>query len=111
VTLLLKEEGNSDDEANDNYVKEYYAKGKLALGYKYDGSSEIPQLDDAAIDNNVSIVTEYFKYAQAQLAKKYPDYSSPTQGFIPFSLGLTLDGIAGIKIYNAITVDSSFFTY
>jgi hypothetical protein len=103
-----KEEGNSDDEANDNYVKEYYAKGKLALGYKYDGSSEIPQLDDAAIDNNVSIVTEYFKYAQAQLAKKYPDYSSPTQGFIPFSLGLTLDGIAGIKIYNAITVDSSF---
>jgi hypothetical protein len=96
------------DEALVQYIVKFFATGKLALGYKYDGNGETPQLDDTAIENNKSIATEFYKYAHSKIHEKYPDWSSPTIGFIPFSLGLTMDGLAGIKIYNAIKVDTSF---
>jgi predicted chitinase len=96
------------DEALVQYIVKFYATGKLALGYKYDGNGETPQLDNTAIENNKSIVTEFYKYAHSKIHEQYPDWSSPTIGFIPFSLGLTMDGLAGIKIYNAVKVDTSF---
>jgi hypothetical protein len=34
--------------------------------------------------------------------------SSPTNGFIPFNLSLTMDGLSGMKIYQKYTIDSKF---
>ena len=91
-----------------NYINNFYAKGKLALGYKYDGSENPPELDKDSIGNNISIATEFYKYAQAYIHSLNPEYGSPTQGFIPINLGITMDGIAGIKIFNSLSVDTSF---
>jgi hypothetical protein len=91
-----------------NYIDNFYAKGKLALGYKYDGSENPPELDKDSIGNNISIATEFYKYAQSYIHSLNPEYGSPTQGFIPISLGITMNGISGIKIFNSLGVDTSF---
>jgi hypothetical protein len=91
-----------------NYIDNFYAKGKLALGYKYDGSENPPEIDKDSIGNNISIATEFYKYAQSFIHSRNPEYGSPTQGFIPISLGITMNGIAGIKIFNSLSVDTSF---
>ena len=71
-------------------------------------------MDDAIIDDNVAIVTEYYKWLNAETAKKTlnnsPDlrFASQTNGFIPMSLNLTLDGISGIKIYNQLHISARF---
>jgi hypothetical protein len=91
-----------------NYINNFYAKGKLALGYKYDGSENPPELDKDSIGNNISIATEFYKYAQAYIHSLNQEYGSPTQGFIPINLSITMDGIAGIKIFNSLSVDTSF---
>jgi hypothetical protein len=91
-----------------NYINNFYAKGKLALGYKYDGSENPPELDKDSIGNNISIATEFYKYAQAYLHSINPEYGSPTQGFIPINLGITMNGISGVKIFNSLSVDTSF---
>jgi hypothetical protein len=66
-------------------------------------------LNDDVIDSNIEIVTEFYKYIQAEIHKeKSGSYSSPSNGFIPINLGITMDGIAGIKIYNEVNVNTSF---
>ena len=109
-------------EAALNYFQNYYNTGiDLMLGYKYIDvdddvtSNDAPQLQDDVIDNNVAIVTEYYKYLNEKAREKTKDekdpkkqFSSKINGFIPFNLGLTLDGISGIKIYNKLDVDTSF---
>tara|TARA_R110001592_G_scaffold101864_1_gene288025 strand:+ start:652 stop:4539 length:3888 start_codon:yes stop_codon:yes gene_type:complete len=105
-----------------NYFNTYYNAGiDSMLGYKYidvddDISSvDAPQLQDDLIDNNVAIVTEYYRYINEkarEITKDETDsskqFSSKTNGFIPFNLGLTLDGISGIKIYNKLDVNTRF---
>jgi len=91
-----------------NYINNFYAKGKLALGYKYDGSENPPEIDKDSIGNNISIATEFYKYAQSFIHSRNPEYGSPTQGFIPINLGITMNGISGIKIFNSLSVDTSF---
>ena len=71
------------------------------------------KLDITTIGQNVNVATEYNKlyYAlNSQLTgsdgtKKLP---GGTTGFIPFNINLTLDGMSGIKIYNKLTIDTSF---
>jgi hypothetical protein len=71
------------------------------------------KLDKTTIGQNVNVATEYNKlyYAlNSQLTgsdgvKKIP---GGTAGFIPFNVNLTIDGMSGIKIYNKITLDTSF---
>lgn len=111
--VTIKKSGN--DDAIQNYVNNFYAKGKLALGYLYNSSglfAESPELDNNAIDTNVSIVTEFYKYLQFRISQypspKYKGYNSPIQGFIPIDLGITIDGLAGFKIYNNLKIDTSF---
>ena len=65
-------------------------------------------LSDEIIDKNVAIATEFFKYCQSEIQKQVPKYGAPTQGFIPISLSATMEGISGIKIYNAVKVDTRF---
>lgn len=62
------------------------------------------------IDQNLSLIPEFYKYAIArknQLSSQ-GDSVSGGIGFIPFKIKLTLDGISGVKIYNVLHIDSSF---
>jgi len=68
-----------------------------------------PGLAESEITNNISTVTEFYKYFSAHLSKiSAQRYNSPSIGFIPISLDLKFDGISGIKIYNSINVDTKF---
>ena len=101
------------NEALSNYTDFFIQERIGILGYKYKDigwvfTDQQPMLDADLISKNLSIATEFYKYAQYQIQQQVPDYASPTNGFIPFSLGLTFDGISGIKIYNSINVNTSF---
>lgn len=101
------------DEARDEYFQAFFNVGELALGYKLadisgDVGNSSPQLMDDVINSNKSIATEYYKYLNAKAQEADKSFAGPTLGFIPFSLGLTMDGISGIKIYNEINVDTRF---
>jgi len=99
---------NTDtNEAALNYVDIfYYPKGRAnRFGINDFGSGM--KLSDNIIEKNLSIVTEYYKWL---IAYSSPDDkpSGGTVGFIPFKLGLTLDGISGIKIYNVLRINTEF---
>lgn len=66
------------------------------------------QFDHNIINRNVSVMTEFFKYVQSEQRNKNEKYASTQNGFIPISLGVTMDGISGIKIYNSLHVATRF---
>ena len=69
-------------------------------------------VDTSKISTNLSVATEYFKYLRAKAYKDNPDeYASTANGFIPFNLQLTMDGLSGMKIYNKIEVDTRFLPF
>ena len=111
-----KDPDSNEFEPATNYFKNYYNTGiDLMLGYKYIDvdndvtSNDAPQLQDDIIDNNIAVVTEYYRYINEKArTASGGQFASKTNGFIPFNLGLTLDGISGIKIYNKINVDTRF---
>jgi hypothetical protein len=95
------------DEAQDNYIEKFL--GKVIECYGFPGNlnsatPDIKDLSDDIIENNLSVVSEYYKYAISTDKTK----SGGTVGFVPFKLNLTMDGISGIKIYNKLEVDTSF---
>jgi len=68
------------------------------------------------IDTNLSIATEYYKFLTAKTYQRAEredpnSFTSNLNGFIPFNLQLTMDGISGIKIYNKVEVDTRFLPY
>ena len=66
----------------------------------------MPHFVDSRINENVEIATEYFK---ALVSQKDGDKTfAGSIGFIPFNMSFTMDGISGIKIYNELSVDTSF---
>ena len=73
-----------------------------------------PKWDQNAIDNfkNVNIAfAEYDQYSQtriAQLNNPSGSLSSPTIGFLPFGLTLTIDGLSGMKVYQKYNMDTNF---
>jgi len=106
-------------EPNDEFVKNIWEESISAFGYvKLDVNAyfwndthtfqDTCGLSDEVIDKNVTIATEFFKYCQSEIQKQVPKYGAPTQGFIPISLSITMEGISGIKIYNAVKVDTKF---
>jgi hypothetical protein len=66
---------------------------------------------DSLIGENLKVATEYFK---AMVAASENDFNNKIKdsggsiGFIPFKIGFTMDGLSGIKIYNSLTIDTSF---
>jgi len=76
--------------------------------------------DTSNILKNVAVATEYFKAYYGivyQNSSSNDDGSNPTQkfsggtnGFIPFNIDFTVDGISGIKIYNKLTINTSFLS-
>ena len=97
----------SDNEAETNYAEEFASYKAYITRYGLTGLSNTFKLNVDAIERNLSVVTEYYKYI---LNKESKDQSSAggTIGFIPFKLNLTLDGISGIKIYNKLSVNTEF---
>jgi hypothetical protein len=87
-----------------NYIK-YLKSNEKILGLNGEGKNI---LDDTVIDNNLSVVTEYYKYLNYIAQKEQDTFSSSTNGFIPFNLGVTMDGISGMKIYNKLNVSTLF---
>jgi hypothetical protein len=91
-----------EEEPKTNYIK-YLKSEDSILGYDSNKN-----LDVNAIDNNLSVVTEYYKYLNAIAQQNDEKFSSTTNGFIPFNLGITMDGLSGIKIYNKLNVSTRF---
>jgi len=77
-----------------------------------DSSKGQISFNNSRIDANLTVATEYFKYLRASsYATSGSSYSPTTNGFIPFSLNLTMDGLSGMKIYNKIEVDTRFLPF
>jgi len=96
---------SSRDEVKETYLKKFWWAHDSAFGMK-DSAIE---LDPQIIENNVAIVSEFYKSIQSEIQIRYSgSYASPTNGFIPISLGVTMDGIGGIKIYNELNVETKF---
>jgi hypothetical protein len=114
---LSRTSGGAVAEPNQMYVDKFWFGNYSAFGYTlFDvedwdpfGPNTSLGLSDEVIDQNLSIVTEFYKYCQSEIQNNYnKKYASPTAGFIPISLGVTMEGISGIKIYNAVNVDTRF---
>ena len=107
INNLSPPTGSGVDEAETNYVETYLKELSKCYGFtgiklnKANGKRDL-KLDDEAIDNNLNVVTEYYRYLQNS------NGVGPSIGFIPFKLGLTLDGISGIKIFDQLHINSSF---
>jgi predicted chitinase len=97
---------SSEDDPATQYATEFWNGYYSPFGYTVNDNGVC--LNDEIIDKNVALVTEFYKYIQAKAYEKNSEYSSPTNGFVPISLGVTLDGLSGIKIYNAVNVDTRF---
>tara|TARA_R110000803_G_scaffold209453_2_gene279085 strand:- start:125 stop:3313 length:3189 start_codon:yes stop_codon:yes gene_type:complete len=70
---------------------------------------DVVSLSPDTIDSNVAIGTEFYKFLNSRLYKNSEKtYSSPSQGFLPISFDLTMDGISGFKIYNSLNLDTRF---
>jgi hypothetical protein len=116
VPATKKEDSKSSKDEADLYVLEFWNKtfAPFGLTAPQDIPSTNAEVEDACalekniIDKNVKTVTEFFKYCSAQVVKSFPKYSSPSPGFVPISLGLTFDGISGIRIYDAIDFSTRF---
>jgi hypothetical protein len=100
----------SENEAVTNYKTEFLNKFFQCYGFDttYSGfiAGQLGNFGDDIIEKNISIVTEFYKYLIAEKGKTTPQ--AGTVGFIPFKLGITMDGISGIKIYNKLNVNSKF---
>ena len=98
----------------EQYINNYNSKIiPNIMGMKGDSSNDNVLKGDFSenhIDQNLSIVTEFYKFAQASKTLENMDSNSVTGGigFIPFKMSFTMNGIEGIKIYNTLHVNSSF---
>jgi hypothetical protein len=95
------------DEAALIYKEDFMSEKVVANRYGFTSLLPNFSLSDNIIEKNISVVTEYYKWLIAENTKDKP-ISGGTVGFIPFKLGLTLDGISGIKIYNVLRVNTEF---
>ena len=103
------------DPPNLTYASEFWRKifAPYGLTFPQDIENDVLTADACAIspeiiDKNLILVPEFYKYCQYKIQQQVEKYASPTNGFIPISLGITLEGISGIKIYNYVKVDTRF---
>lgn len=110
------EESSTEDKIKNLEEKYKVAKDnfnnyvKLLTGY---GNNKKPTLDIEAANSYKSTIKNFIEYNQLKAVKESDkkNASSPTTGFIPFDLGLTIDGLSGIKIYQKIEVENKFLPY
>lgn len=71
-------------------------------------------INEDTIEYNKNVVEDFYKLAQSESSFEKDKDGNPINsiessvGFLPFNLKLDIDGLSGIKIYNKITVESSF---
>jgi len=102
------------NEAEINYVNDFLIHPTACYGYNgnlitepsFPAPANIGEISPDIIEKNLSTVTEFYKYIMAK--KSQTSHQAGTVGFIPFKLGITMDGISGIKIYNKLNVNSKF---
>ena len=97
---------SGSNEAETNYVEEYLAKRTECYGFNGNLYGTLGDIDSDIVGKNISIVTEFYKYLISKNSQK--TIQAGAIGFIPFKLGITMDGISGIKIYNKLNVNSKF---
>jgi hypothetical protein len=86
--------------ANKNYAK--FVR-KISSTF----SKPLPFYDESEIDSYTTALANFLKYLEAKAAI-LGNQSSGTEGFLPVSVELTLDGISGVKIYNGLNLDTRF---
>jgi hypothetical protein len=106
---------DDNDPPNLTYASEFWRKifAPYGLTFPQDIENDVLTADACAlspeiIDKNLVLVPEFYKYCQYKIQQQVEKYASPTNGFIPISLGITLEGISGIKIYNYVKVNTEF---
>jgi hypothetical protein len=102
------EEKSKEEQLNDRFPKanKNFTEAILELGVK-STSTSAPTFNEESIDSYTQVQANFLSYTNARQAL-ISNKPSPTIGFIPVNLNLTLDGISGLKIYNAINVDTRF---
>ena len=66
---------------------------------------------DSRINQNLEVATEYFRALVSEKTTNTlnkANKSAGSIGFIPYNVSFTMDGISGIKIYNELSLDTSF---
>lgn len=96
---------------NPTEVKESRESGKYppveaTTTIKYGGGVILPQ----QIKENISSGTSFYQYliASASAFSKSTKPIANTEGFLPITLDISLDGISGPKIYQKLKVDTDF---
>lgn len=98
----------TNQEAFDNFVYQTSPKENVS---SYAGTLP-PSWNEDLYSTFTNTQIQLLEYEQKQitiserLANSYA--SSPNNGFLPFNLSLTLDGLSGIKIYQRFEIDSRF---
>jgi len=86
-------------------AKKNFDKALFELGSE--NNSTLPIWNDSNIENYTQLQLDFVAYNAAKKAITEKKASNHI-GFIPVSLNLTLDGISGFKIYNALKVDTTY---
>jgi hypothetical protein len=91
-------------------IKDYGASIGFAADTDFTATSRdkfLGKLDESIQNKNIRSVEDYFK---AHEGRQYRDTvsGSPSVGFLPFGIGLELDGISGVRIYNQLTINTDF---
>jgi len=69
--------------------------------------TKLPFLTDGQLYSYTNFAATYYEYLESKAAIEQGT-ASGTMGFIPVGVGLTLDGISGMKIYNALKVETRY---
>jgi len=72
-----------------------------------DNDQKLPLLIDEQLYSYTNLASTFYKYLESKASIEQGS-ASGTIGFIPVGVGLTLDGISGLKIYNALKVDTRY---
>lgn len=95
------------DQATKDYAEQIFHKyGYEPFGYSKGNDGVALNID--IIEKNIATATEHYKYLSSYIQSQDSKYASSHTGFIPISLGVTMDGISGVKIYQAISVGTKF---
>ena len=86
----------------------------------------IPKWNQEAIDSFASTAVQFYEYDQAKqtleakgeknasavalglITSSLKPIASPNGGFLPFDLSVTMDGLAGMKVYQKYTIDTDY---
>jgi hypothetical protein len=110
------------DAANSSSVEQDY-KESITDYNKYVNnlsatSGNFPKWDVIAINSFAETSTQLIEYDQAKQTQaaqnaekaqnKLGNIASPNAGFLPFDLSLTMDGLSGMKVYQAFNIDTTY---